>query len=438
MKKFLKIGIFLLIPILLAAAAYKPAVEYWKQRNRPQWRTARVDRGDIVYYVNSTGTVKPKLQVSVGAFVSGPIVDLPVEFNQEVKKGQLLAQIDERLYRANLDRDLATLENRKADVVRVKAQLQQAINDEKRSLALREEDKTFISQSELDKFKFSRMSFEAQLDVAISAVAQAEATLKNSEANLDYTKILSPVDGIVINRKIDPGQTLAAQFQTPELFIVAPDMRTEMHVHANVDEVEIGRVQEAQRKKNPVTFTVDAYQDQIFEGEILEVRLSSTTTQNVVTYPVVIKSPNPDLKLLPGMTASLSFKVDERKDAVRIPNAALRFYPSNIFHVREQDRRILDGSLADSDSEGDDDFEDPDDPFTNDEQATNTLSVLQKAEIKQKRRYRYVWIQDGDFLRGVKVLVGLDDGQHSELLEGDLKAGDKLVTGLKLPTMTSR
>lgn len=438
MKKFLKIGIFLLIPILLAAAAYKPAVEYWKQRNRPQWRTARVDRGDIVYYVNSTGTVKPKLQVSVGAFVSGPIVDLPVEFNQEVKKGQLLAQIDERLYRANLDRDLATLENRKADVVRVKAQLQQAINDEKRSLALREEDKTFISQSELDKFKFSRMSFEAQLDVAISAVAQAEATLKNSEANLDYTKILSPVDGIVINRKIDPGQTLAAQFQTPELFIVAPDMRTEMHVHANVDEVEIGRVQEAQRKKNPVTFTVDAYQDQIFEGEILEVRLSSTTTQNVVTYPVVIKSPNPDLKLLPGMTASLSFKVDERKDAIRIPNAALRFYPSNIFHVREQDRRILDGSLADSDSEGDDDFEDPDDPFTNDEQATNTLSVLQKAEIKQKRRYRYVWIQDGDFLRGVKVLVGLDDGQHSELLEGDLKAGDKLVTGLKLPTMTSR
>jgi len=438
MKKFLKIGIFLLIPILLAAAAYKPAVEYWKQRNRPQWRTARVDRGDIVYYVNSTGTVKPKLQVSVGAFVSGPIVDLPVEFNQEVKKGQLLAQIDERLYRANLDRDLATLENRKADVVRVKAQLQQAINDEKRSLALREEDKTFISQSELDKFKFSRMSFEAQLDVAISAVAQAEATLKNSEANLDYTKILSPVDGIVINRKIDPGQTLAAQFQTPELFIVAPDMRTEMHVHANVDEVEIGRVQEAQRKKNPVTFTVDAYQDQIFEGEILEVRLSSTTTQNVVTYPVVIKSPNPDLKLLPGMTASLSFKVDERKDAIRIPNAALRFYPSNIFHVREQDRRILDGSLADSDSEGDDDFEDPDDPFTNDEQATNTLSVLQKAEIKQKRRYRYVWIQDGDFLRGVKVLVGLDDGHHSELLEGDLKAGDKLVTGLKLPTMTSR
>jgi len=438
MKKLIKISLFLLIPVLLTAAAYRPAVEYWKLRNRPNWRTAKIDRGDIISYVNSTGTVKPKLQVSVGAFVSGPIVDLPVEFNQEVKKGQLLAQIDERLYQANLDRDQATLENRKADVIRVKAQLQQAINDEKRSLALREEDKTFISQAEIDKYKFSRMSLEAQLDVSVSSVAQAEATLKNSQANLDYTKIKSPVDGIIINRKIDPGQTLAAQFQTPELFIVAPDMRTEMHVHANVDEVEIGRVQEAQRRKSTVTFTVDSYQDQIFEGEILEVRLSSTTTQNVVTYPVIVKAPNPDLKLLPGMTASLSFKVDERKNVIRIPNAALRFYPTNIFHVREEDRKILDGSLAedgDSEQEG---FDDPDDPFTNDEQATNTLSVIQKSEIKQKRKYRYVWVNDGEFLRGIKILTGLDDGIYTELLEGDLKEGDQLVTGIRLPPTYSR
>jgi len=438
MKKLIKISLFLLIPVLLTAAAYRPAVEYWKMRNRPNWRTAKIDRGDIISYVNSTGTVKPKLQVSVGAFVSGPIVDLPVEFNQEVKKGQLLAQIDERLYQANLDRDQATLENRKADVIRVKAQLQQAINDEKRSLALREEDKTFISQAEIDKYKFSRMSLEAQLDVAVSSVAQAEATLKNSQANLDYTKIKSPVDGIIINRKIDPGQTLAAQFQTPELFIVAPDMRTEMHVHANVDEVEIGRVQEAQRRKSTVTFTVDSYQDQIFEGEILEVRLSSTTTQNVVTYPVIVKAPNPDLKLLPGMTASLSFKVDERKNVIRIPNAALRFYPTNIFHVREEDRKILDGSLAEDGDSEQDGFDDPDDPFTNDEQATNTLSVIQKSEIKQKRKYRYVWVNDGEFLRGIKILTGLDDGIYTELLEGDLKEGDQLVTGIRLPPTYSR
>ena len=437
MKKLLKIGIYLLIPVLLAAAAYRPAIEYWKFRNRTSWQSAKVDRCDIVYYVNSTGTVKPKLQVSIGAFVSGPIIKLPVEFNQEVKKGQLLAEIDPRLYEANYERDQASLENRKADVIRGKAQLQQAINDEKRSLALREEDKTFISQAEIDKFKFSRMSLEAQLDVAVAGVAQAEATLKNSKANLDYTRILSPVDGIIINRKIDPGQTLAAQFQTPELFIVAPDMRTEMHVHANVDEVEIGRVQDAQRKKNPVTFTVDAYQDQIFQGEILEVRLSSTTTQNVVTYPVIVKAPNPDLKLLPGMTASLSFKVDERKDVVRIPNTALRFYPPNIFQVREADRHILDGGLAETEDEQDA-FEDPDDPFTNDDQAANTLSVIQKAEMKQKRKYRHVWINEGEFLRAVKVLTGLDDGIYSELLEGDLKEGDRLVTGIRLPPTYSR
>ena len=437
MKRTFKILVFLLIPVLLAAAAYRPAMQYWRQRNRPHWTFARVDRGDIVYYVNSTGTVKPKLQVSVGAFVSGPIVKLPVEFNQEVKKDQLLAEIDPLLYQANVDRDKATLENRKAEVERVKAQLQQAINDEKRSLALKKEDRTFISQAEIDKYKFSRMSFEAQLDVAISSIAQADATLKNSEASLKYTKILSPVDGIVIDRKIDPGQTLAAQFQTPELFVVAPDMRTEMHVHALVDEVEIGRVQEAQRKKNPVTFTVDAYQDEIFTGEIVEVRLSATTTQNVVTYPVVVKAPNPELKLLPKMTASLSFKVDERLNVVRIPNAALRYYPSNIFHVREQDRKILDPSM-DVEAQEKEGFEDPDDPFVNDEQANNTLSVSQKAAIKKKRKYRYVWVEDGEFLRGVKVLVGLDDGQYSELLEGDLKEGDRLVTGIRLPTMTSR
>lgn len=437
MKKFLKIGLILLIPVLLAAAAYRPAIEYWRKRNRPDWRTGTVDKGDIVYYVNSTGTVKPKLQVAVGAFVSGPIVDLPVEFNQEVKKGDLLAQIDQRLYQANYDRDLATLVSRKADVIRVKGQLQQAINDEKRSLALREEDKSFIAQAEMDKFKFGRIALEAQLDAAIAAVAQAEATLKNSEASLNYTKILSPVDGIVIDRKIEPGQTLAAQFQTPELFIVAPDMRTEMHVHASVDEVEIGRVMDAQRKKNPVTFSVDAYADQMFQGEILEVRLSSTSTQNVVTYPVIVKAPNPDLKLLPGMTASLSFKVDERKDVLRIPNVALRFYPSNIMQVRKEDRKIIDGTWIDSE-EKDEGIEDPDNPFVNDEQASNTLSVVQKAEMKQKRRYRYVWVDDGDFLRGVKVLTGLDDGIYSELLEGDLKEGDRLVTGIRIPNTYGR
>src|SRR5262249_52037125 len=148
-----------------------------------------------------------------------------------------------------------------------------------------------------------------------------------SQAQLRYTNIKAPVDGIIINRKIDPGQTLAAQFQAPELFVVAPDMRTKMYVHASVDEADIGLIHEAQRKDLPVTFTVDAYPDDLFEGMIEEIRLSSTTTQNVVTYPVIVAAPNPDLKLLPGMTASISFEVNRRADIIKIPNSALRYFP---------------------------------------------------------------------------------------------------------------
>ena len=154
-------------------------------------------------------------------------------------------------------------------------------------------------------------------------------TSSTSEANLDYTEIRSPVDGIVIDRKIDPGQTVAATFQTPELFIVAPDMRKEMHVFASVDEADIGLIRDAQESGQPVRFTVDAYPDDLFEGKIFQIRKSSTTTQNVVTYPVVVSAPNPDLKLLPGMTASISFQVArDATNVLRIPNAALRFYPA--------------------------------------------------------------------------------------------------------------
>ncbi len=146
----------------------------------------------------------------------------------------------------------------------------------------------------------------------------------------------------MINRKIDPGQTVAAQFQTPELFTVAPDIRKEIRVHASVDEADIGLIKDAKKKKYPVTFTVDAYPDKLFKGSILEIRLSSTTAQNVVTYPVVVTTSNPDLELLPGMTASLSFQVDERADVIKVPNAALRFYPA-ANQVRPGDAPILEG-----------------------------------------------------------------------------------------------
>lgn len=401
-------------------AAYKPTMDYLAKRNRPVWRAAKVEQGSIVSVVNSTGTVKPKLKVAIGSFVSGPILKLYCEFNQEVKEGDLLAKIDPRIYQAGVSRDEAALASREADVFRVQAQLQQAINDEKRSVALRAEDASFISQAEMDKFRFARLSLDSQLAVSKTAVDQAKATLENSLANLAYTEIRAPVDGIVIDRKIDPGQTLAAQFQTPELFVIAPDMREQMHIHASVDEADIGLIKAAQHRKYAVTFTVDAYPEKLFKGTIHEIRMSSTTVQNVVTYPVVVSAPNADLELLPGMTASLSFQVDHRDDVIKIPNAALRYYP-NPKQVRPQDQPILEGQGQNNSG----------DAQESDQPPEKSVSADERSKLRRDRHRRHVWIADGDLLRAIEIQTGLSDSQFSEMIQGNLKVSDALVIGVQ-------
>ena len=398
-------------------AAYNPAVRYWKDRNRIEYLEAEVARGRIVAVVNSTGTVKPVREVKVGAFVSGPIESILVDFNDEVKKGDLLARIDPRLYEANVARDEATLATRIADVERVRATLQQAINDERRSLALRAERKDFIADSEMDQYKFGRLNQAAQLSVAETTVKQAKANLDTSIANLAYTKIVAPVDGVIIDRKVDPGQTVAAQFQTPELFTVAPDMRKEMQIYASVDEADIGLIRTAKETGQPVRFTVDAYPDDLFEGKIHQIRKNSSTTQNVVTYPVLVSAPNPDLKLLPGMTASLSFQVGVNEDALLIPNSALRFYPERD-QVRPEDRKILEGTEPTE--------------ATN-SQSKSALSADETAEVRRSRSRRHVWVVDGDYLKAVVVHTGISDSKFSELVgtSNVIRQGTKLVTLVK-------
>jgi HlyD family secretion protein len=370
-----------------------------------------------VAVVNSTGTVKPTRSVLVGTFVSGPIESITVDFNDEVKQGALLAKIDPQLYAAAVARDRAVLANQTAAVERAKAQLQQSVNDEYRSKALRAENKDFISDTEMDQFKFKRLMLEAELAVARTAVDQATANLATSEANLRYTEIRSPVDGVVIDRKVDPGQTVAASFQTPELFTVAPDMRTEMRVFATVDEADIGLIRDAQRAGQPVRFTVDAYPDDLFAGTIYQIRKNSTTTQNVVTYPVVVSAPNPDLKLLPGMTASISFQVGEAANVLRVPNAALRFYPPRE-QVRPEDRHLLEAAAAAA-------------PGEDADGSDASRSAEEKADIRRQRNRRHVWAVDGDFVRAIEVVTGLSDSTHTEVVSGDLPDGQKLVTGIQ-------
>lgn len=424
--------LILVLAVLGAAGgvAYPYARSYWKARNAPKFRTAAVARGEIVSVVNATGTVEPKLRVQIGSFVSGPIVKLNVDYNDEVRKvdpdsempdeekeNYLLAEVDPRIYKANVTRDRAALSRTEAEITRIDALLSQAENDYQRALALKKENVDYISRKEIDQYRYNYEATQAELEVAKAAFEQAKANLENSEANLGYTKIYSPVDGIVIDRKIDEGQTLAAQFQTPELFIVAPDMDKEMYVYASVDEADIGLIRKAKENEHPVFFTVDAYADDLFEGRILQIRKNPATTQNVVTYPVVVTTPNPEMKLLPGMTANLSFQIEKREDIVKVPNAALRFYPKKE-HVRQEDQKILEGTDEEEENEDDEDSGD-------------LRSAMERILARKERTRRHVWVQDGDRLKAVEITTGLSDYKFTELVSGDLKEGQELVTGLK-------
>jgi HlyD family secretion protein len=394
-----------------ASAGASRAKSWWEERSAPKFLTTTVSRGRVETAVNSTGTVKPMLSVSVGAFTSGPIQRVFVDFNTEVKKDQVLAEIDPRLLAAAVERDRAAVESQEADLKRVEALLQQAKNNEMRARKLMAINKDYLAETDLDQFHFTRLSYEAQIKLGNASIKQAKANLKNSEANLEYTKIVSPVNGIIIERKVDPGQTVAASFQTPELFIIAPDMDKFMYVYASVDEADIGMIRSAQDHGKPVNFTVDAYPGRLFPGKIHQVRNNSTTTQNVVTYPVVVKAPNPERKLMPGMTANITFQIEARENVLRIPAAALRFVPLSS-HVREEDRHHVEVTLAV--------------PLDSNKKST----AQEKSEQSRKRHERVVWVKDGQLLRAVPVTLGMIQNQYAELLTGGLAENDEVVIGL--------
>ena len=425
--------------------SWGPIAKRIEESNKPRWRTSKAVEGTLKQQVSATGTVRPVKKVQIGSFVSGPIVDLFVEFNQEVKQNELLARIDPRLFAANVARDKANLATSMADVQRSRALLQQARNDERRAIKLREKSPDFIAQSELDRVRFNRMSLEAQLVIAEASVERAKAGLTNSQANLDYCEIRSPEDGMIIDRKVEPGQTLAAQFQTPELFVVGVGMREKMHIFADVDESEIGLIRDAAENEEPATFKVTAYPDIEFEGRIEEVRFSSAELQNVVTYPVVVGCPNPDLKLLPGMTADLSFQIRKREDVIKIPKAAVRFLPSDKKHVREQDQHLLDVNKSD-DEEADDESDnsgenkeseaessdaDDDALLLDPEPESESDSDSDDDKKDEDKDTRYVWVVEGELLKAVEIKVGISDSRFWELVSGDVEAGDELVTGQK-------
>ena len=413
MKILLTLGLMGFVAIGVGTKYRDDVLDYLKQRTMPHYYTVQVTRGDVASVINSTGTVKPTQSVLVGSFVSGPIKTIFVDFTDEVHKDQVIAKVDPRIYAAQVARDEATLATRQAELTKAEAILQRAINDEERALKLHKQTPGAISVSELDEKKFSRQSLSAGVSVAQAMIREAQANLDNSKANLAYTEIRSPVDGVVVERAVDTGQVVAASFQTPKLFVVAPNLEKEVHVHALVDEADIGFIQAAKRRGEPVYFTVDAHANDLFEGEIIEIRLNSGTTQNVVTYPVVIRAPNRSRKLLPGMTANISFQVDAHTNVLCVPNAALRFFPDTQF-VRPQDRPLLDGIEYSSDAA--DDY---------------VPTADERVDASRNRNRRHLWIVDGDMLSAVSVETGLSNNQFTEIVAGDLDFGSQVVTGVR-------
>ena len=373
------------IAVLAAAAAFW----FWSRESAPAadaYLTEVADRGPIEVVVTATGTVNPVTTVTVGSYVSGPILELHADYNSAVTKGQLVAKIDPRQFQVKVLQAEAGLANAKAQVDKARADLalKQLNLDRNQTLRAR----NLIAQSDLDTARNDFAQAKAQLALDLAGVQQAEAQLSEARINLDYTNITSPVDGVVVSRSVDVGQTVAASFQTPELFKIAQDL-TKMQVNANVSESDIGGVHEGQ----PARFTVDAYPERNFEGRVVQVRNAPITVQNVVTYDVVIEVANPDLALKPGMTATASVTTARRDDVLRVPLRALRFKP---------EEAEADAAAAVP----------PNRPIG------SAVHVLD-AEGAPKR---------------VEIQVGVRDESHAEVTGGDVEAGDAIVVGLGEPS----
>ncbi|HEX5010528.1 MAG TPA: efflux RND transporter periplasmic adaptor subunit [Planctomycetota bacterium] len=402
--------VLLIVIVAAAAVAVWVAARQGDSDGAPEWRTAKVEREDLVVEVTATGALQPVTQVQVGTQVSGTIQELNADFNSRVTKGQIVAQIDPASFRAKVESDRANLLRAKADVLRVQALLKQAERDVERNGALVSDG--LVTQQEYDAAVANRDSLLAQVDVSKASVTQQQATLAVSEVNLQYTTIVSPIDGVVISRNVDKGQTVAASLSAPTLFIIAADLK-QMQVQAAVSEADIGRIESGQK----VRFKVDAFPEEEFVGMVSQVRLASTTVQNVVTYTVLVDAPNPAERLLPGMTADLNFEIDHADDVLLVPVSALRFEPEEQggkgehgWGGKPRDATASEG--GEHQGRGQEGHEHETETAAP-EAGTGRVHVL----------------RDGQLV-AVDVQTGLSDGMRTAITGGDLKEGDEVVTGI--------
>lgn len=315
MKKIIAIILFLVISGAIAFG--------FKSNKGTEYSTEDIEKCTITESVEASGTINPVKTVNIGSQVSGMISEINVDFNSKVSKGQLLAQIDPSLFQAQVDKAQSDLAAARANSQKIKSMLvfdEQNYNRYKKLYT-----KNYVSKSDLDLAEATYKSNSAQLNAMNALINQTNAVLQTNLTNLRYSKIISPVDGVVVSRNVDVGQTVAASFQTPTLFMVAQDL-TKMQIEVNVSEADIGRIREGQA----VDYTLDGYPDVTFKGRVSQVRISPTTIQNVVTYNVIVIVDNEDQKLKPGMTANVSIVTAQKKDILCAPSEALRFSPKEI------------------------------------------------------------------------------------------------------------
>lgn len=358
--------------LVIAAVAAIATLAVWllsggKKEEKITFDTAAVAPANIMNSITATGTIEPVTSVTVGTQVSGIVSKLFVDYNSVVKKGQVIAELD----KTNL---MSQLNTAKTQLATAQSQLNYQTANYKRYKTLFE--KGLVAADDFDNAKLSYTQAKEQ-------VVSAKEEVQRAQTNLGYATITSPIDGVVLSKSVEEGQTVAASFSTPELFTIAQDL-TNMQVVADVDEADIGDVKEGER----VTFTVDAYPDDTFEGEVKQVRQEATTTNNVVTYEVVISAPNADLKLKPGLTANVTIYTAERKGVLSVPSKALRFTPQR--------------------------------------ETVGKMKIVDVANAKNK-----VWTIEGNSIVAHKVNIGMTDGTNTQIVSG-IAEGTKIVTGLNV------
>lgn len=359
-----------IIPIIVAAALGAYGYSY-VQSHKVTYMTKELSRCTITDVVEASGTINPVNTVSVGSTVSGLMKEIYVDYNSEVKKGQLLAQIDPATFQAQVDQNRAQINNAEANLAKLNAEMVYAEKTYIRYKNLYK--KNFVARSELDQAESDYLAKKASIGAQRASIAQSRASYNTAMTNLGYTKIVAPVDGTIISRDIDVGQPVAASFQAPELFTIAQDL-TKMQIEVNVSEADIGSVKEGQE----VEYTLDGYPDSTFYGKVTQVRLDSTTTSNVVTYTVIVSVSNDDLKLKPGMTANVSIITKRSENVMCAPSVAMKYSPE-----------------------------------------TNG----------QKYQNQGIWVLENGKPKRIDIKEGASDDSNVEIISKVLKVGDKIIIG---------